>query len=68
MEGLMLDEKVARVRKLIEQRDKINAELATLLGVSEPSRRGRPRKPAVNDDAPTDESQDSGSGGMLPAA
>jgi hypothetical protein len=40
----MLEEKLARVRKLMEQREKIDAELAGMLGMSTAPKRGRPRK------------------------
>lgn len=40
----MIDEKIARVKDLIRQREEIDAELKTLFGGSAPSRRGRPRK------------------------
>jgi hypothetical protein len=40
----MLEEKLARVKKLMEQREKIDAELAGMLGMSTAPRRGRPRK------------------------
>ena len=40
----MLEEKLARVKKLMEQREKIDAELAGMLGMSTAPKRGRPRK------------------------
>jgi hypothetical protein len=40
----VIEEKIARVKKLIEQRERLTLELAGLLGMNEPSRRGRPRK------------------------
>ena len=40
----MIEEKIARVKTLIEQREKIDAELASLFGISEQAKRGRPRK------------------------
>ena len=40
----MLEEKLTRIKKLMEQRDKINAELAELVGMSAAAKRGRPRK------------------------
>lgn len=47
----MLDEKIARVKDLIEKREAIDAELAQLLGVGgEQKRRGRPRKQESDDD------------------
>lgn len=42
----MIEEKIARVKKLIEQREAIDAELATLFNVST-AKRGRPRKDSV---------------------
>lgn len=40
----MFEEKLTRIKKLMEQRDKINAELAELVGMSTQAKRGRPRK------------------------
>jgi hypothetical protein len=40
----MIEEKIARAKSLIEQREKIDAELASLFGLSDQPRRGRPRK------------------------
>jgi hypothetical protein len=40
----MIDEKIARVKALIQKREEIDAELATLFGGGETPRRGRPRK------------------------
>jgi hypothetical protein len=48
----MLEEKLARVRKLMEQREKIDAELAGMLGMSTAPKRGRPRKDQANGGAP----------------
>lgn len=45
----MIDEKIARVKKLIEQREKIDAELTALFGGTETPRRGRPRKEPAGD-------------------
>ncbi len=46
----MIDEKIARVKALIQKREEIDAELAALFGGAEPPRRGRPRKePASRD-------------------
>lgn len=40
----MLTTKLAKIKDLIEQKEKIDAELAVLLGEHEPTkRRGRPR-------------------------
>lgn len=44
----MLEEKIARVKKLIEQREKIDAELADMFGISNAPKRGRPRKDQQN--------------------
>lgn len=44
----MLDEKIARVKALIEQRETIDAELAELLGILPKAKRGRPRKEDVS--------------------
>jgi len=41
---MMLEEKIGRVRKLLEQRDRINAELAAIMGEGQLPKRGRPRK------------------------
>ena len=40
----MLEEKIARAKKLLEQRDKIEAELASIFGLANAPKRGRPRK------------------------
>jgi hypothetical protein len=40
----MLEEKIAHVKKLLEQRDKIEAELASIFGLANAPKRGRPRK------------------------
>ena len=40
----MLEEKIARVKKLLDQRDKIEAELASIFGLAHAPKRGRPRK------------------------
>jgi hypothetical protein len=45
----MFDERLARVRKLIQQWDAIDAELAALFGQVNQPRRGRPRKDASAD-------------------
>jgi len=44
----MLEEKLARVKRLMEQREKIDAELAGMLGVSTAPKRGRRRKDQAN--------------------
>ena len=44
----MIDEKIARVKTLIQQREKIDAELASLFGMTEQAKRGRPRKEPGN--------------------
>lgn len=40
----MLEEKIARVKVLIEKREEIEAELASIFGGAEVAKRGRPRK------------------------
>jgi len=40
----MIDDKIARVKKLIQQREAIDAELAAIFGLADAPRRGRPRK------------------------
>ena len=40
----MLEDKLARVRKLMAERDKIDAELSAMFGMAASVRRGRPRK------------------------
>jgi hypothetical protein len=40
----MIDQKIARVKELIRQREEIDAELKALFGGAEAPRRGRPRK------------------------
>jgi hypothetical protein len=40
----MLDDKLARVKKLIAKREEIDAELSQLLGLTEKTRRGRQPK------------------------
>jgi hypothetical protein len=56
----MVDDKIARVKALIQKREEIDAELAALFG-GEASRRGRPRKDpagrAGNGDATASSSQ-----------
>jgi hypothetical protein len=37
----MLDDKLARIKKLIERREEIDAELSQLLGLTDKPRRGR---------------------------
>ena len=50
----MIDDKIARVKKLIQQREEIDAELAAMFGGAEMPRRGRPRKePAGHADSGT---------------
>jgi hypothetical protein len=41
----MIDDKIARVKVLIQKREEIDAELAALFGMAVP-KRGRPRKDA----------------------
>jgi hypothetical protein len=40
----LLDDKLARIKKLIAKREQIDAELSGLLGITEKSRRGRQTK------------------------
>ena len=40
----MLDDKLARVKKLIARREEIDAELSQLLGLTEKTKRGRQPK------------------------
>jgi hypothetical protein len=40
----MIEEKIARVKALIQKREEIDAELAAIFGGGEVARRGRPRK------------------------
>jgi hypothetical protein len=42
-EKIMIDDKIARVKTLIQKRDEIDAELASIFGGPELPRRGRPR-------------------------
>jgi hypothetical protein len=44
----MIDEKIARVKHLIQQREAIDAELATVFGLAEQPKRGRPKKEAAS--------------------
>jgi hypothetical protein len=46
----MLDDKLARVKKLISKREEIDAELSQLLGISEKTKRGRQPKGDIADD------------------
>ena len=41
----MIDDKINRVKKLIQQREEIDAELAGIFGMTQ-TKRGRPRKDA----------------------
>lgn len=42
----MLDSKLAKLKELIETKEKVDAEIETLLGASlDAPKRGRPRKP-----------------------
>lgn len=48
----MLDQKLARVKSLMEKRDEIDAELSQLLGIEPPKRRGRkPKAPEPQPEA-----------------
>lgn len=40
----MIEEKISRVKVLIQKREEIDAELASIFGGGEVPRRGRPRK------------------------
>jgi hypothetical protein len=58
----MLDDKLARVKKLIAKREEIDAALSQLLGLTEKTRRGRqPRDDLTNGrtDTAADETTDS---------
>ncbi len=46
----MLDDKLARIKRLIVKREEIDAELSQLLGITEKPRRGRPPKDAESND------------------
>lgn len=43
----MIDDKIARVKALIKEREEIDAELAVIFGIAPQPRRGRPRKDAA---------------------
>jgi len=43
----MIEEKIARVKVLIQKREEIDAELAAMFGGADVPRRGRPRKEAA---------------------
>ena len=45
----MIDEKIAKVKALIEERERIDRELSALLGLTDQRKRGRPRKDTVRD-------------------
>jgi hypothetical protein len=40
----MLEDKIARVKALIQKREEIDAELGEIFNGAQPTRRGRPRK------------------------
>jgi hypothetical protein len=40
----MIDEKISRVKVLIQKREEIDAELSTIFGISDQPKRGRPKK------------------------
>lgn len=44
---MTLDDKIAYAKKLIDQRQEIDAELTALFGFAPPPKRGRPRKENV---------------------
>jgi hypothetical protein len=47
----MLDDKLRRIKKLMEDRERLDAELSQLLGITERPKRGRPAK-QENTDGP----------------
>lgn len=47
----MIDAKIARVKKLIEEREAIDAELGAIFGLGQSSKRGRPRKDSQTEGA-----------------
>jgi hypothetical protein len=53
----VLDSKLTKIKDLIEQKHKIDEELAVLLGEKERPRRGRPPKPNGADQAVTGASE-----------
>jgi hypothetical protein len=42
----MIDEKIAKVKALIDERERIDRELSALFGLTDQPKRGRPRKDA----------------------
>jgi hypothetical protein len=40
----MIDDKIAKAKALIEERERIDRELSALFGLADAPRRGRPRK------------------------
>jgi hypothetical protein len=42
----MIDEKITKVKALIEERERIDRELSALFGLADQPKRGRPRKDA----------------------
>jgi len=40
----MIDEKIAKVKALIDERERIDRELSALFGLTDQPKRGRPRK------------------------
>jgi hypothetical protein len=42
----MIDEKITKVKVLIEERERIDRELSALFGLTDQPKRGRPRKDA----------------------
>lgn len=40
----MIDDKIAKVKALIDERERIDRELSALFGLTESAKRGRPRK------------------------
>jgi hypothetical protein len=58
----MIDAKIARVKKLIEEREAIDAELGAIFGLSQNPKRGRPRKDDKAEEAePPSQTSESGS-------
>jgi hypothetical protein len=53
----MIDEKIARVKNLIAQREAIDAELSAIFGMTDTPKRGRPRKESAgnNENTPSHE-------------
>lgn len=52
----MLDKKLARIRELLDIKEKTDTELAQILGESETPKRGRPKKETPQAEASVGES------------